>query len=73
MAHMKVYQAPAPARTASLPRESDAVMRSDALPGASIINLRNLPTETRANRQERDRERHAPLVPSQKSKDSSHM
>jgi len=77
MAHMKVYQASAPLAPegcqAGLPRENDTVMRSDAFPGASIINLRYLPPETRANDQEQKRERHAPLVPSQISEDSPHM
>jgi hypothetical protein len=74
---MKVYQASAPLAPegcqAGLPRENDTVMRSDAFPGASIINLRYLPPETRANDQEQKRERHAPLVPSQISEDSPHM
>jgi hypothetical protein len=77
MAHMKVYQASAPLAPegcqAGLPRENDTVMRSDAFPGASIINLRYLPPETRADDQEQKRERHAPLVPSQISEDSPHM
>ena len=67
MAHMKVNQASAPARAARLPRNHDTVVSCDALPSAGIVNLCDLPTKTRANREEHKREGHALLVAGQES------
>jgi hypothetical protein len=73
MTHMKVNQASTPARTARLPRENDTVVRGDALPGTSVVNFCDLPTKTRANREQHECEGHAFLAASQKFKESLHV
>ncbi len=56
MAHMKVYQSSAAARAARLPGKNNAVMGDDTLTGVRIVNLRDLPTETRAGGKQQERE-----------------
>jgi hypothetical protein len=73
MTHMKVDQASAPASTARLPRENDTVVRREALPSASIVNLCNLPAKKRAKREQHECEGHAFLVASRESRESLHI
>ena len=55
MAHMKVYQSSTAARAARLPGKNNSVMGGDTLAGVRIVNLRDLPTETRAGSEQQER------------------
>ena len=73
MAHVEIYPRPATRGTAGLPRKDDAVVAGDGLPGASIINLGDLPAETRANCQEREAQDYGLLVAGQRREESFHI
>ena len=72
MAHMKVYQSSTSARAARLPGKNNTVMGSDALAGVRIVNLRDLPTETRAGGKQQEAEDYRFLTTGWDCTESSH-
>jgi hypothetical protein len=73
MAHVEVNQAPAPTRPARCPRKNDAAVKCDPLPSARIVNLCDLPAETRARCEEHQGENNPLLVASYESEEAVHI